>query len=62
MNLLSKLRRGSTSFAAALLIAPSLSAQRLLVPMDDGQTNHLKAYGLTYNAMKTGVQAEWLLN
>jgi hypothetical protein len=30
--------------------------------MDDGQTNHLKAYGLTYNAMKTGVQAEWLLN
>src|SRR3954464_311030 len=48
--------------AAALLMAPSLYAQRLLVPMDDGQTNHLKAYGLTYNAMKTGVQAEWLLN
>src|SRR3954464_14187482 len=48
--------------AAALLMAPSLYAQRLLVPMDDGQTNHLKAYGLTYNAMQTGVQAEWLLN
>jgi hypothetical protein len=45
-----------------ILAAPPLQAQRLLVPMDDGQTNHLKAYGLTYNAMKTGVQAEWLLN
>lgn len=50
--------------ALLLLAAPLLRvhAQRLLIPMDDGQTNHLKAYGLTYNAMKTGVQAEWLLN
>ncbi|HET7188422.1 MAG TPA: hypothetical protein VFI52_09715, partial [Gemmatimonadaceae bacterium] len=47
---------------ALLACAPAARAQRLLVPMDDGQTNHLKAYGLTYNAMKTGVQAEWLLN
>jgi hypothetical protein len=52
----------------ALLIAASTSlpalahAQRLLVPMDDGQSNHLKAYGLTYNAIKAGMQAEWLLN
>ena len=48
--------------STALLAVAPLHAQRLLVPMDDGQTNHLKAYGLTYNAMKTGVQAEWLLN
>ena len=50
--------------AAVLVVLASASAraQRLLVPMDDGQTNHLKAYGLTYNAIKTGVQAEWLLN
>jgi hypothetical protein len=48
---------------AALAVLPALAhGQRLLVPMDDAQTNHLKAYGLTYNAMKTGVQAEWLLN
>ena len=37
-------------------------AQRLLVPMDDAQQNHLKAYGLTYNALKAGATAEWLLN
>jgi hypothetical protein len=51
--------------ALVLLVAAtpsSLVAQRILVPMDDGQTDHLKAYGLTYNAIKAGVQAEWLLN
>jgi hypothetical protein len=37
-------------------------AQMLLVPMDDGQRNHLKAYGLVYNALKDGQRAEWLLN
>ncbi len=47
----------------ALAGAPALlRAQRLLVPMDDGQSNHLKAYGLTYSAIKAGMQAEWLLN
>jgi hypothetical protein len=34
----------------------------LLVPMDDDQQNHLKAYGLTYAALKTGGKCEWLLN
>src|SRR3954466_3883330 len=30
--------------------------------MDDDQQNHLKAYGLTYNAIKANQKAEWLLN
>jgi len=34
----------------------------LLVPMDDSQTDHLKAYGLTYKAIQAGLKAEWLLN
>src|SRR4051812_36980949 len=34
----------------------------LLIPMDDAQTDHLKAYGLTYRALKRGVKAEWFLN
>ena len=38
------------------------SAQHLLVPMDDTQENHLKAYGLTFGALKDGVRGEWLLN
>jgi len=30
--------------------------------MDDQQTNHLKAYGLTFNALRDGLKTEWLLN
>jgi hypothetical protein len=30
--------------------------------MDGAQTNHLKAYGLTYHALAAGQTAEWLLN
>jgi hypothetical protein len=30
--------------------------------MDDDQQNHLKAYGLTYGALKEGLKAEWFLN
>jgi hypothetical protein len=48
--------------AAALLFALPLGAQRLLVPMDDAQSNHLKAYGLTFATLKAGSKAEWLLN
>jgi len=37
-------------------------AQYLLVPMDGAQTEHLKAYGLTYWVLKQGMTGEWLLN
>ena len=47
---------------SALLFVRALGAQSLLVPMDDGQRNHLKAYGVTFFALKSGAKAEWLLN
>jgi hypothetical protein len=49
---------------AALLFAMplSLSAASLLVPMDDAQADHLKAYGLIYKSLEKGHKAEWLLN
>jgi hypothetical protein len=34
----------------------------LLVPMDNNQTNHLKAYGIAYWALQKGNTLEWLLN
>src|SRR6266508_2812610 len=34
----------------------------LLIPMDDAQSDHLKAYGLTYRVIGAGLKAEWLLN
>jgi len=53
-------------FAVGLLLllgaARPAAAQHLLLPMDDGQRNHLKAYGVTYQALTNGQKAEWLLN
>ncbi len=38
------------------------SAGWFLIPMDDGQADHLKAYGVTYRLLERGGRAEWLLN
>ncbi len=35
---------------------------RILVPMDESQTNHLKAYGVAFWVLENGVEVEWLLN
>jgi hypothetical protein len=37
-------------------------AQMMLVPMDEAQENHLRAYGLIYWTIEQGESAEWLLN
>jgi hypothetical protein len=45
-----------------LLLALPARAQDFLVPMDETQTNHLKAYGVAFWALEQGAQVEWLLN
>jgi hypothetical protein len=41
----------------------SLAAQsKILIYMDLKQTDHLKAYGITFNALREGQKADWLLN
>ncbi len=46
-----------------LLISHSMHASFILIPMDDlTQTNHLKAYGITYWSLQQGNTAKWLLN
>jgi hypothetical protein len=42
------------------VLAPS--APWLLVPMDDAQKDHLKAYGLAFRVLERGGRAEWFLN
>lgn len=37
-------------------------ASRILIPMDKDQTNHLKAYGITYWILQQGIEVDWLLN
>lgn len=39
-----------------------LNASYLLIPMDGTQSNHLKAYGLTYWVLENQINAQWLLN
>jgi hypothetical protein len=38
------------------------AATWLLTPMDDAQSDHLKAYGLAFRVLERGGRAEWLLN
>lgn len=45
-----------------LLFSLSLRAASILIPMDEDQKNHLKAYGITYWALKNGLETDWLLN
>ncbi len=40
----------------------SLRAQKILIPMDLTQTDHLKAYGVAYWTLERGINVEWLLN
>lgn len=50
---------------AILTIAgvPKGFAARIFIPMDaEGQTNHLKAYGIAYGALQLNVSVDWLLN
>ena len=49
-------------FLLLLIFSSQLKATQLLVPMDESQTNHLKAYGLAYWTLENGVTIEWLLN
>lgn len=39
----------------------SYSAQ-ILIPMDDSQQNHLKAYGIAYHVLTYDIEISWLLN
>ena len=47
---------------ALLVLSASASAQDVLIPMDDSQADHLRAYGAVYYALDRGLQVDWLLN
>ena len=35
---------------------------QLLIPMDEAQTDHLKAYGIAFWSLEQNITVEWLLN
>ncbi|MDH7515295.1 MAG: asparagine synthetase B [Bacteroidota bacterium] len=45
-----------------LWTVPLTAQQKLLIPMDLDQTDHLRAYGIAYWALSRGVEVDWLLN
>lgn len=49
-------------FTLLLACPRPAAAAYLLIPMDDTQSNHLKAYGIAYWVLKKEVEVSWLLN
>ncbi|MBI5402324.1 MAG: asparagine synthetase B [Ignavibacteriae bacterium] len=55
----------TSKFLLFLFLFPAvlLSQNKLLIPMEsNGQTNHLKAYGIAYRHLLAGKELDWLLN
>ena len=45
-----------------LLGLTNAQASYLLIPMDESQSNHLKAYGIAHWVLENQISAQWLLN
>lgn len=50
------------SFLALLWVVNQAWASYLLVPMDENQRDHLKAYGIAYWSLEKQTEVDWLLN
>lgn len=50
------------SILLCLSAATATAQQKLFIPMDATQSNHLKAYGIIFNNLQDGNTAQWLLN
>ena len=49
-------------FIFFLFVAVAVKAAYMLIPMDNTQKNHLKAYGIAYWTLQRDVEVSWLLN
>ena len=57
--------RISKKLSLLLILCSSLftaNASYIFIPMDESQSNHLKAYGIAYYAIERDVKVDWLLN
>lgn len=57
-----KVMRIMLIYIFVLIFSAPLYSQKILIFMDLKQTDHLKAYGVTYWTLEQGVNVEWLLN
>ncbi len=57
------IKRIMVSVVLMLVVTFTAKASYILLPMDENtQKNHLKAYGITFWVLNSGVEAYWLLN
>jgi hypothetical protein len=49
-------------FLCFVIFSLRLDAAYLVIPMDESQKNHLKAYGIAYRALEEEYEVDWLLN
>lgn len=49
-------------FLGVSLLVATLFSQKILIPMDETQTDHLKAYGIAFWVLERDIDIEWLLN
>ncbi|MEI2760022.1 MAG: asparagine synthetase B [Bacteroidia bacterium] len=56
------MRIKTTLITLFALINLQAHAAQILIPMDDTQANHLKAYGIAYWVLQSGVEINWMLN
>ncbi|MFA6368648.1 MAG: hypothetical protein WCX10_08840, partial [Bacteroidales bacterium] len=62
MNQLSNKMKRILLLIITLLISINSFALYILIPMDNTQKNHLKAYGIAYWILKQDGEVSWLLN
>ncbi len=56
------MKKNISIFVVFLLLCSNLRAASLLIPMDESQRNHLKAYGVAYWVLSRDVEVDWMLN
>lgn len=59
MNMFKKIFLSMVFAVMSVLIAHSA---HILIPMDNSQSNHLKAYGIAYYVLTYDIEVSWLLN
>ena len=46
----------------SIFISSFIFSQKILIPMDNTQKDHLKAYGVAFHSLQKKSNVEWLLN
>ncbi len=57
-----KTYRTCAILVVALICSTAAFGAKILIPMDESQSNHLKAYGIAYWVLENDIEVQWLLN